>query len=491
MREKREIARECYVVIGTVIADGKRKKEVYAAIADFAKSHGLTTEELTKYVDNFYYGRLKIKNLPDMLEEVHNAFSSLKQDKAKKDMSELESHELSKEEKAEIIRNNHLKAIYSKYFNALINAYNRLLPLDIALEEVEEETRLSSTDIKRYGEIYLINYASAYEKNIYRQKLERYKKMLENPTANFLARVNVLEINKIINNDLANQDSKIRSLLENQDLKTLKSTRTAIIKHFTKYFDTINDKEARNVLFNREQMILNIIDDCINKLNIKKKEDAKNTPAQKRKNEIFQEFMQNYMTIDDLIESRFAKYNEKIGPKAMTELLHQASKENNLEDEFIIHLNKVEEYEREYLEEILDIMCYCLQNGIPVPGDENTKRNFTIIDYYSLTSYPLEKLKLRAVTLNLLSNNNDRKLFMTFVTQNSQKGNYVLNVSLQSILDDLEITKQFGSTYRKLTRDEKIAIYYLLKERKMPMTFENFNVAVSEYAHNRLFLARR
>lgn len=175
----------------------------------------------------------------------------------------------------------------------------------------------------------------------------------------------------------------------------------------------------------------------------------------------------------------------------MTELLHQASKENNLEDEFIIHLNKVEEYEREYLEEILDIMCYCLQNGIPVPGDENTKRNFTIIDYYSLTSYPLEKLKLRAVTLNLLSNNNDRKLFMTFVTQNSQKGNYVLNVSLQSILDDLEITKQFGSTYRKLTSDEKIAIYHLLKERKMPMTFENFNVAVSEYAHNRLFLARR
>ena len=172
-----------------------------------------------------------------------------------------------------------------------------MLPLDIALEEVEEETRLSSTDIKRYGEIYLINYASAYEKNIYRQKLERYKKMLENPTANFLARVNVLEINKIINNDLANQDSKIRSLLENQDLKTLKSTRAAIIKHFTKYFDTINDKEARNVLFNREQMILNIIDDCINKLNIKKKEDAKNTPAQKRKNEIFQEFMQNYMTI--------------------------------------------------------------------------------------------------------------------------------------------------------------------------------------------------
>ena len=188
---------------------------------------------------------------------------------------------------------------------------------------------------------------------------------------------------------------------------------------------------------------------------------------------------------------KIAKYNEKIGPKAMTELLHQASKENNLEDEFIIHLNKVEEYEREYLEEILDIMCYCLQNGIPVPGDENTKRNFTIIDYYSLTSYPLEKLKLRAVTLNLLSNNNDRKLFMTFVTQNSQKGNYVLNVSLQSILDDLEITKQFGSTYRKLTSDEKIAIYYLLKERKMPMTFENFNVAVSEYAHNRLFLARR
>ena len=491
MYKKREIARECYAVIGTAIADGKGKKEIYIAIADFARKHGLTIEELTKYVDDFYYSRLGIRNLPEMLEEVHSAFSSLKKDKAKKDMPELKKYELSKEEQEEIVKNNRLKVLYFKYFNALINAYNRLLPIDAALKEVEEETGLSSDDIKRYSEVYIINYASDQEKNIYRQKLEKYKKMLDASTPNFLARVNVLEINKIINDDLANQDSKIRILLENQDLRTLKSTRNAIIKHFTKYFDTISDKEARNVLFNREQMILNIIDACINKLNIQKKEEAKNTPAQKRKNEIFQEFMQNYITIDDLIESRFKKYNEKIGPKAMMELLGQASKENNLEEEFIIHLKKVEEYEYEYLEEILDIMCYYLQNGIPVPDEENTKRNFTIIDYYNLTNYPLEKLKARAVTLKLLNDNNNRKLFMTFVAQNSQKGSFCLKINLQSILNDLEITKQFGSTYRKLTSDEKIAIYYLLKEHKIPMTFENFNIAVSEYAHNRLFLARR
>ena len=196
------------------------------------------------------------------------------------------------------------------------------------------------------------------------------------------------------------------------------------------------------------------------------------------------------MTIEDLMESRLTKYNEKIGHKAMKEMLYQASKENNLEEEFIIHLNKVEEYEREYIESILDIMCYYLQNGIPVSDSEN-KRTFTIIDYYNLTSYPLEKLKLRAVSLNLLDNIADRKLFMTFATQNIQKGSYALNITLQGILNDLEITKQFGSSYRKLTSDEKIAIYYLMKERKVPMTFTNFGIAVSEYAHNRLFLARR
>lgn len=490
MSEKNEIIRECYAVIGTAIADGKTKKEVYTAIADFAKEHELTVEQLTKYVNNFYYKRASIKKLPDMLEEVHDAFFCLKKDKAKKKMLELKKHELSKEEQAAIIRNNELKTLYSNYFNALINAYNRLLPIDIALEEVEEETGLAANDIKRYAEIYLINYASNFEKSFYRQKLEKYKKVLANPTVNFLARVNVLEINKIINNDLENQDSKIRSILINQDLKTLKCTRNAVIKYFTKYFDTITDKNARNVLFNREQMILNIIDDCLKKLDIKKEEEIKNTPAQKRRNEIFQEFMQHYMTIEDLMESRLTKYNEKISHKAMKEMLYQASKENNLEEEFIIHLNKVEEYEREYIESILDIMCYYLQNGIPVSDSEN-KRTFTIIDYYNLTSYPLEKLKLRAVSLNLLDNIVERKLFMTFATQNIQKGSYALNITLQGILNDLEITKQFGSSYRKLTSDEKIAIYYLMKERKVPMTFTNFGIAVSEYAHNRLFLARR
>ena len=33
--------------------------------------------------------------------------------------------------------------------------------------------------------------------------------------------------------------------------------------------------------------------------------------------------------------------------------------------------------------------------------------------------------------------------------------------------------------------------YYLLKDNNIPLTFENFNVAVNEYANNRLFLARR
>ena len=151
-------------------------------------------------------------------------------------------------------------------------------------------------------------------------------------------------------------------------------------------------------------------------------------------------------------------------------------------------MQKMEEYEREFLETILDNVCYYLKNGIPV--EENIKREFTIIDYYMLTSYPLEKLKLRANALNLL-NNTDRKVFMSFADHNIFRGNTLLKINLENILNDLEITKQFGSEYRSLTSDEKIAIYYLLKDNNIPLTFENFNVAVNEYASNRLFLARR
>ena len=70
-------------------------------------------------------------------------------------------------------------------------------------------------------------------------------------------------------------------------------------------------------------------------------------------------------------------------------------------------------------------------------------------------------------------------------------GRIIAGKTKENILNDLEITKQFGSEYRSLTSDEKIAIYYLLKDNNIPLTFENFNVAVNEYASNRLFLARR
>lgn len=80
---------------------------------------------------------------------------------------------------------------------------------------------------------------------------------------------------------------------------------------------------------------------------------------------------------------------------------------------------------------------------------------------------------------------------MSFADHNIFRGNTLLKINLENILNDLEITKQFGSEYRSLTSDEKIAIYYLLKDNNIPLTFENFNVAVNEYASNRLFLARR
>ena len=66
-----------------------------------------------------------------------------------------------------------------------------------------------------------------------------------------------------------------------------------------------------------------------------------------------------------------------------------------------------------------------------------------------------------------------------------------MHITLESILNDLTIKRQIGSEYRKLTSEEKIAIYYYLQENNIQMTFENFNVVLSEYAKNRLYLARR
>lgn len=503
---RNEIVEKCYYKVATALENKKSKEEIFAIIIEFAKDNGLSIEELSKKIDNVYYKRKYSKQNYSKIEEVHYVFLNLKEKlKFEEKLKSKEANNLSKnknikskkivseEEIAAIIEKNNLKAEYSKYFDALINAYNRFMPLDMALDEVAAETGFNAEDIKKNGEFYVLNYASKSEQALYRVKLERFKKTLENPTPDFFAKICVHKIIQILKNNTNNQAKEIRLILSVQDLKVLNRTRTLIIKYFSECLDGVNNLEVRNVLFNREQMILNIIEENARKINNKSecKKVNKENQTQKinpRLHEILQEFMHNNITIDDYREIRLTKYNEKIGHKEMCKLLKQASILENCEEELIIHMQKTEEYEREFLETVLDNICYYLKNGIPV--EENIKREFTIIDYYMLTSYPLEKLKLRANALNLL-NNTDRKVFMSFADHNIFRGNTLLKINLESILNDLEITKQFGSEYRSLTSDEKIAIYYLLKDNNIPLTFENFNVAVNEYANNRLFLARR
>ena len=302
-------------------------------------------------------------------------------------------------------------------------------------------------------------------------------------------RVCAHEIIKIIQSDSENQAKKIKSIVSNANSKILVRSKNAIIKYFTKRLNGVNNDEIRSFLFNQEQMIINIIDEALAESKVPvSKEKSVNVTAMEKRQKILTEYLEKNMIVEDFCDYYYEKYNSKISFKEMQRLLKEASIETRCQDELTIHMQKMYEYEQEYLEKVLGYICYYLHNGVPV--DNKTRRSFSIIDYYGVTSYPLEKLKNRVKALNFL-NYEDGKLFYTFVAQNSTKGRATLHITLESILNDLTIKRQIGSEYRKLTSEEKIAIYYYLQENNIQMTFENFNVVLSEYAKNRLYLARR
>ena len=161
-------------------------------------------------------------------------------------------------------------------------------------------------------------------------------------------------------------------------------------------------------------------------------------------------------------------------------------------------MQKMYEYEQEYLEKVLGYICYYLRNGVPV--DSETRRSFSIIDYYGVTSYPLEKLKNRVKALNFL-NCEDGKLFYTFVSKNSSKGLATSYIVVKDRLKDYKVGLNLSSNSEKdalleekkddISEEVKEAIFEYLEMYNIPMTSRNFNIVLNEYTKNRLYLARR
>lgn len=518
MTKNRTIAKECFYEIGTAIEDKKSEAELIEIAKNFAKKRDMDILELAKIIGDVYYHRDKIKKgeMPPKLIEVHYLFLKIKElarDEAKQAVKEakrkankdkkpilvVKEDKLSKEEVAEILKKNWMKDEYQKYFQALINAYNRLMPLDLALEEVTSDTGLSAEDIKKYGEIYAVNCAAACEKNLYRIKKEKLNNLLASNDEEMQVRVCAHEIIKIIQNDSENQAKKIKSIVSNANSKILVRSKNAIIKYFTKRLNGVNNDEIRSFLFNQEQMIINIIDEALAESKVPvSKEKPVNVTAMEKRQKILTEYLEKNMIVEDFCDYYYEKYNSKISFKEMQRLLKEASIEARCQDELTIHMQKMYEYEQEYLEKVLGYICYYLHNGVPV--DNKTRRSFSIIDYYGVTSYPLEKLKNRVKALNFL-NYEDGKLFYTFVSKNSSKGLATSYIVVKDRLKDYKVGLNLSSNSEKdalleekkddISEEVKEAIFEYLEMYNIPMTSRNFNIVLNEYTKNRLYLARR
>lgn len=488
MKEKDDLVERCYLKLDAAIKEKQDTATIFELAANFAGENDLSIAEMFNKVKNAYHKEKYRKKVEEpRFENIYYIYRELQKQENNRIIS-LKEGNLYEEDEKKAVEAAKLKENYHKYYLALMSAYILLMPLDMALEQIASEQNLSVEDIKKFGEIYIMNYADSIEKVIARQKQEKLAKALKENGEDVQAKICAHKIIKILKNTRDNQEKEIRGILQNADIKVLCRVKNIIVKYFTNILNGVSDKDARSICFNQEGMIIDIIVE----LNAQKQTNNSvkyvNECASTRRKKILEEFLNKNMTLEDYYSYYTELTKAKLTPKDMKKILSEASIECGRKDELTIHIQKMYEFEKEYLEKVIDYICYYLRNGVPI--DENNRRDFTIIDYHGITSYPLEKLKVRTQALNLISKEN-YKMFMTFVNQNSTKGKKVLKIKLENILNELEISRQFGSTFRNLTQEEKCAIYYYLKDYNIPMTYANFNTVMSEYAQNRLFLAKR
>lgn len=135
--------------------------------------------------------------------------------------------------------------------------------------------------------------------------------------------------------------------------------------------------------------------------------------------------------------------------------------------------------EKELVSELIDKVCYYLENKIKL--EDGSYRNFTIIDYYSLTTLSIESLNImiRGIKLEY----NKTKLLRDFISS-SLRGSYINEKDALAINFFMNI----GSEKRNLLLEEKKALINYMNENGIPMRTETYSSLVTEYARGRILL---
>lgn len=372
------------------------------------------------------------------------------------------------------------------YFQLLLQALSLKMPIEMSLEVVALKSNTSSKDIYKKGVDYFLNFATSKERNIYINNLNRYRKNAATSSLDYRVNTLIYQIFQVFKDEDSKEQS-LMALLENVDIIFLNRLKQRIDNTFKFYLP-----EIKKLLGNEEAFSANlIINKVLNKfINLKKVKSAANfypnPVVQGQALAIIEAFLKFNGTVKEFANSDIYPYkyhSAKITTNRLLDLCNQHKPE--LLQSLRTHLNDIKEYELSYANTLIDIVIYYRRNGYPT-ADGKT-RPFDILDYYSYTNYPLDKLRSYVVKNNLLCPD-DVKVLSSF------SGNNVMGKTYQNYEFTLEkLENSYNVSFRDddtLTKEEKIGIYDFLSHYNIPIIPATINTAIRRYKKGTLFITK-
>jgi len=347
-----------------------------------------------------------------------------------------------------------------KYFNMYLKALSLNYNIDYALRIVSFEEGTSISDIKKYTKIYLENYAD-------KEALEKYNRYL-NKHNNTDTSTNDTVF------DLVWQDDLTEDLLDKSTSSNIYSTK------LPKYFDYLL---GNSLYSSKRQYLLKRQDEIQKHYHFKRRKNV--NPAGLSEEDI--NLLMNYIHSNSSYEDYYSK-NKEVHTKYdsayhfYTALLRMVKKDKELYKILLDHENRIHEYEISYYDTLLDTILPFLNQGIPTK--EGT-RNFTLLDYYFLTTYLPTKLKTRLSKYPM--SKEDRKL----VSQLFRNISNTFEINEEHFINTYNTTRYFNDTYRSLSLEEKQAIIEYFKENNIPLYESLIEEFITNYAKGRVFLPER
>lgn len=156
-----------------------------------------------------------------------------------------------------------------------------------------------------------------------------------------------------------------------------------------------------------------------------------------------------------------------------------------------IYLSKIETTlfeKRELLKPKVALLLSCIKNGIPV--DENTRREFDLIDYYQIIGEPFEDIADAADEFLISQDPNIIRAFVSpnFIRNDIYQNRTVLPLTpngVSKMLDGSHTVKKDGIV-REITSAEKQYVVDFLNSHSIPISEKTYSIAMRRYLKGQL-----